>query len=875
MGISAPVYAQKINGNLEGTVQDEDGNPVSYATVTVSGPSIQGVRIGLSGSNGYFLIPNLPVGQYTINITHVSFQEITFEDISIRLGVLTTMPEVKLATKLHEAPEIIVMDERPMIDISTTTVGNNLNPKDFEVLPLERDYRKLPALLPQANVSFYGDDMNYGGSTGLENKHFIDGMNVTDPYYGSTGMRLPYNFIREVEVKVGSYEAEYSSSLGGILNVITNSGSNDMYGSVFGFFSNNRFAAEPLTGTYEISTGDYSQYDIGFGIGGPIVKDKLWYYAAYNPTIEREDVLIPGLDYYEDQNMTHIFAGKLNWNATDKVNVGFTILGDPSSRDAVGAIFGTAGFPPGFVNSDPWLAEVKTGGVAGSIYADYFHSDRLFFESMVSYGVRQEYYQPRPESTESSDLLIDLTQGGLWSGGYFTPTDDMSYRGNAYFKATTILGSHTLKAGLEYEQIRTDIDEIYSEIYKYAEDDYEWLYWEARGTVKNRTPAAFIQDSWRVMDRLRLNLGIRWDAQYMIDSNGNTAQRITDQYQPRAGFIFQPAADGRQKVFGSFARFYQNLSTALSVMKHMEGNLFGIVGYSSDPRVDRTIREDIVPGGIYSEVDGLEGQYYDEFTLGYEIQFRQTYKAGITGSYRILQQGIEDSYIESEDDFLYGNPGSGALAEFPKMNREYQSIAITFERNGGRHFNFISSYVLSQNEGNYPGLFNSDYGIPFPNVTAGYDLLENLVDSDGLLPNDRTHVFKFAGSYRWDFGLMLGSTFTWASGTPKSVFTASSWGPWYYNFLEPRGTDGRTPSIWDLNFRLAYDIPFHGNSGKRTRLLLDLFHIGNPRKATAYDQLAFYGMDGEGNPTDPNLYYGTPVSYQPPMSVRLGIEYVF
>jgi hypothetical protein len=870
LSVSVSASAQKINGDLEGTVLDEAGKPVAYATITVSGPNLPGIRVGLSGSNGYFLVPNLPVGRYQVSITHVSFQEKKFEGIPISLGNLTTISEISLSTKLHEAPEIIVAAERPMVDISTTTVGSNLKTEDFEVLPLERDYREISTLLPQANTSYYGDDINYGGATGLENKHYVDGMDITDPYRGRTGMRLPYNFVREVQIKVGSYEAEYNSSLGGILNVITNKGSNEFFGHAHGFFTSNNLSSKPLVGAYEPDMGDYSQYDIGFGLGGAIVRDKLWFYVAYNPTIENDEVLLGELGYYEDSNLSHIFAGKLNWNPSEKINAGFTIIGDPSYRDAVGVTYGNFGIPDGFENPDPWLAELRTGGIASSLFADYFHSDRFFVESNISYIVQQESYQPRAESTESPDLFLDQTAGGLWSGGYFTPVDNMHYRGHILLQATGIVGSHTLKAGARYEQIRSDIDQAVSIIDKYAEDEYGWFYFSANGTVKNRIPSLFVQDSWRVFDQLRLNLGFRWDGQYLVGSDGNTAQKITDQYQPRAGFIFLPGSGGSNKVFGSFARFYQNLSTSLSMFKHIENSAYIVGSYPNDPREDRTAYwEMVLLGEIQPEVEDLRGQYYDEFTLGYEMQFGKFFKAGFTGMYRTLGEAIEDSYIEEADDFLIGNPGRGDLSDYPRARREYRALIITFERNGGDHFNFVSSYVLSKNDGNYTGLFNSDYGYDIPNTNGSFDLLEMMEGGDGLLPNDRTHVLKFAGSYRWDFGFILGSTFSWSSGTPKSIFYPSSWGP-TYNFVVPRGTDGRTPSTWRINLRAAYDLPFGSDNSYRSRLLFDVFNIGSNGE-TSYDQLAYEDHEM----TEPNPNFGKATRYEPPLSMRFGLELVF
>jgi len=863
----APLYAQDITGKIQGHILDEEGNAVPFATVMITGPDLQGARTALSSSNGLFVIPHLPVGTYTVKISHVSFQVVTYEEVIVRLGKTTTMPEIRLTGAVHELPPVLVEEKRILVDMTTTTIGANLIPEEFDQLPIQRDYRELPALLPLANTSSYNDDVNYGGATGLENKYFIDGVDVTDPYRGTTGMRLPYNFVREVEVKAGSYEAEYRSSLGGILNVITHSGRNEVHGQVFGFYANNRFAGEQRTGAFEPSTGDFSQYDLGFSVGGPIAKDKLWFYAAYNPTVEQEDVEIPDQGFYNDKNVVHIFAGKLTWRAAQRVNVGFSVFGDPGNHDAVGVFFGNTGVPVGFENPDPYLARLETGGVAGSLYADWLVSDRLFFETIISLNTRKDVLQAQTERGKN-DLFFMDNETGIWSGGYPTPTDDFSMQGNAYLAGTLLLGNHAIKTGIEYREIRTDLDEEWRSLERTNDTLFTSIVFDLEGTVGNRIPSAFVQDSWQVFSRLRLNAGVRWDGQYLIDSNGDVAQKITDQYQPRVGFVLQPTASGKQKLFGSFARFYQDMSTSLSALKHVEGAVIEFVDYDHDPRLDPSGGAGFYDAAeIQSEVEGLKGQHYDEFTLGYEIQIGNTFKTGVTGVYRTLREGIEDAFVESVGDFLYGNPGRGLLSDYPEMRREYRGLVLSLERTGAQRLNFLASYVLSENEGNYPGLYNSDFDYSFPNVNGSYDFLGGTVDGDGLLPNDRTHVVKFYGSYRMRFGLTVGSSFFWGSGTPRSIFERSAGG--FRVFSQTRGTDGRTPSIWDLNFRFAYDLARWNETRWKPRLLLDIFHLGSERQPVNFDQTKTL------SPTDPSPTFGWATRYQPPTAMRLGLEVGF
>ena len=254
----------------------------------------------------------------------------------------------------REREQVVVSGRAPLIDPAATFLGANLVAQDFAALPIDRDYRSMTTLLPQANQSFLGDAVNFAGSTGLENRYFIDGIDVTDPNRNVTGTSLPYNFVQEVQVRTGGYEAEYRSSLGGVVNAVTHSGGNEVHGQVFGFFLSNSLTAEPRLGALEPNKGEFARFDVGFGLGGPILKDRLWYYAAYSPAFQREDVKIPGGGSFEDSTTTHSFAGKLTWQASQRHTLTLTALGDPTRRQGVGALSSFLYTQPvSFANPDP------------------------------------------------------------------------------------------------------------------------------------------------------------------------------------------------------------------------------------------------------------------------------------------------------------------------------------------------------------------------------------------------------------------------------------------------------------------------------------------------------------------------------------------
>jgi hypothetical protein len=270
-------------------------------------------------------------------------------------------------------------------------------------------------------------------------------------------------------------------------------------------------------------------------------------------------------------------------------------------------------------------------------------------------------------------------------------------------------------------------------------------------------------------------------------------------------------------------------------------------------------------------VEGLRGQYYDEFNLGYERAIGWNIKLGIQGVYRTLREAIDDVFLVEENSYQFGNPGSGILSAWPKPQRDYTALIISIERHRDEHFNFLASYVLARNYGNYAGVFDAFTHSQYPNNNIMFNDLENSrKNATGLVPNDRTHTFKFSGYYRLSFGLVTGITFIAQSGTPLSELAFSEHG---IKFLSQRGSAGRTPAIWDLSARVMYELPLLPTW--KTRLILDVFHIASKQEAVDINQFKFRDIDENGNPTNPNPDYGLAWRYQPPMWLRLGMEVSF
>jgi hypothetical protein len=872
--------AQNTTGDIRGRVLSPGALPLADVQVIATGPNLQGDRRVLSDARGGFRLLALPPGPFTVRLTRIGYRPLVIELVAVQLGHTTSLGEVTLSEQPTELPPVVVNAERAAIDPLTTSVGSEISTTVLEQLPVGRDYRSIITLLPQANESYLGDGVNIAGGTGLENAYFVDGANVTEPYRGDGGIDLPLDFIDHLELKTGGFEAEYGRALGGIANVVTRSGGDEHRVSGFGYFTGSGLASSPDRGLVDHGKGNYARYDVGLSLGGPIRRDRLWYFLAYDANVERQHVQIPGSQAALDHGITHRFAAKLNWRANPGTSLVLTAIGDPATRDIVGNPFFAPALPPGsLTNPDPFLGYWNEGGVSIALRTDHLVGQRLHLASSLSRTTSWQQNGGRTPRGQTEPLFTDDVTGS-WSGGYGNHWDRTSTRSAATLTGEWVLGEHSLKGGVQYEDNR-------------LREKWQWLAngpdsagWIERANptsyvaypldfqpmVHNRIVSLFLQGSYRATPWLRLSPGVRWDGQFFAGPGGRSGS-ITDQVQPRVGLVLYPGGSASQKITASYGRFYEQVPGLTASFWWGPLNQTVIL-YPQDPRVDQGGRFPL-QFYIYT-ANHLRGQHYDEFTLGYERTVGIGAIVRARGVYRILREILTtaDSFQVDENSpiTMAANPGTDPLAFLPRPHGYYVALELTAQRLEGSPLTYQLSYVLSRHYGNYVGLYDQDAGVGNPNSGSNFENPAELKDATGLLPNDRPHVFKAFGSYRFGRRLTLGSQVTVQSGTPLNHLGAAP-DPYSFDFvfLQPRGTAGRTPWLWDLNLHVGYELRASG-APHSPRIVVDIYHLFSGKRPVLIDQKAFLHQDSAGTQEAPNPLYGQVLLRQPPMTVRLGLQ---
>jgi outer membrane receptor protein involved in Fe transport len=371
--LSPGVFGQTATtGTIEGLVTDSAGAVVPGATVKVSSPNLIRAQTATSDSQGRYRLANLPPGKYAVTVEAVSgFAKFEQADVEVNLSKTSTL-DVRLRPQGASAT-VEVTAGATGVDLSNNTTGTNVTTEQFSNFPTQRTVQSLYTIAPTVTRSGLRDasgrdrDPSVGGASGPENNYILDGVTTSDPAFGGSGANLPFEFIQEVEVKTGAYGAEYGKTTGGIFNVITKSGGNEFHGDGFFYGNPQKFVRETKNFSFTgAAPNGFSELDAGFDLGGPIKKDKLWFFGAFNPQRRENHLLTQTLRQdVSNKVTTPFYAGKVTYGVSQKHILTVSTFGDFTNQEG----FLQTGLPAdrdtrnGF-GADPnsFLGKIETGG---------------------------------------------------------------------------------------------------------------------------------------------------------------------------------------------------------------------------------------------------------------------------------------------------------------------------------------------------------------------------------------------------------------------------------------------------------------------------------------------------------------------------------
>jgi outer membrane receptor protein involved in Fe transport len=588
---------------------------------------------------------------------------------------------------------------------------------------------------------------------------------------------------------------------------------------------------------------------------------------------------------------TNIYAAKLTWTPVSNHTLVATGFGDPTTQ--TGWL--------GVSNSDAGAA-VRENLIGSHNFALRYSgilTPKFLMEAMVGMHKQRNELSPGSDLGRTVPRQIDETNGQYEHGGFQRFQNDQARRDSFSLKFSNFVGSHELRYGLDVERNKYDGDlhELWYRFFGPAAfansyiqaRDYSVI---GKGTTTNG--AFFVQDQWKITSNLQLNLGLRYEEQWLDSANNvavgasndeaeacntdPTACRTIDQlklknnWSPRIGLVWDPMKNGKSKVYAFAGRFYEAIPLDLNI-RAINGERYIIQQFGNTRSLDSS--NWVNPSGSPLAVNGtwtlnrtsnltaltpldedLKAQYQNEFILGGEYQFTNVWSAGVRFVDRELKRVIEDFGIFTDPadptaltGYIIGNPGEGNFgAPFDKPQRYYRALEFTLQRAKSNNWQLYSSFVYAKAKGNYEGLYISGYDQLDPNITALYDIPSFLANASGTLRSDKPYQFKVHGAYTWPFGLTVSEGFFLSAGIP-----ISAQGPEIVNgygdgtiWLKARGSEGRTPAYWSLDLHADYELPFFKkDSGKSLSVIVDAFNVFNRHEVLEVDQdYTFEGQDG-------------------------------
>ncbi len=618
--LSIAIFAQSqaTTGIIQGTVYDQSGAVVPGATVTITNVGTGFGRVLMSNSDGVFTAPLLPLGMYKVTVSAQGFAEKVFENLQVTIGQTQTVRADLKPAGASASVDVSAESANP-VDIAQTELSTQINERAVENLPINRrDFSRFVQLTPGVSIvqGPDGDEITINGQKGIQNNFSIDGSDANNPFFGEQrgGQRPAFTVsleaIQEFQVVPVGASAEFGRSSGGFINAVTKSGTNEFAGSAFLFFRNDGLSAQnPDAVDAMVPTADSRNYQFGGNIGGPIKKDKAFFFFAY----ERNDGLSKKPNSI-DPILVNIFANQFNSpdeeriiERTDvadvllaKVDINInnnnllTVRHNYSRAEQVNGTFDvpTWGFSANGRETDKsnsfitQLVSTITPSLLNEFRFQYAKEERPrfydgpdlpdttigTFDGSISYRFGRPFFLPVPSDDTRFQFTDNFTvvQGNhLLKFGADINRVKVSQTFIGFARGRYIFGGPTIDLAIQgFQNYINGVDSSGLALYlQFAPIGNRTIEEAGTQSYANFEPGIYAQDTWNVRPNLTLNLGFRWEGQFQPDTitppqdtrygqflndprfpSDGSIPDFTDGYQPRLGLSWSPGKDGKTAI---------------------------------------------------------------------------------------------------------------------------------------------------------------------------------------------------------------------------------------------------------------------------------------------------------------------------------------
>jgi hypothetical protein len=884
-------------GEIQGKVVDETGEELPGVEITIRGPNLQGERAVLSTPNGDFYFPLLPIGKYTLTFRLEGFIPLVQENVIVRLGRVTRLSATMRLSEIQE--QVVVTADTPLIDKTSIDTSFYLSSEDLEKMP-SQNRTVVDAVKFAPGVS--GVRMNTRRGVAIEgqpsirgegeegNNWILDGLSVSGVRLRGSGMPLNYDSIDEIQVISDAFSPEYGTAPGGIINMVTKSGSNDFSGEFSLVFLDKYLQADRHDQLAVVSEADqFSNANWYLNLGGPVVKDKIWFFVSenlYTDTIEtREDTVdylnVPGGTLSTKRNN---FFAKLSY----ALNVNHNLSLTTSFNTSLGQD-GGVGIP-----------ELHEKNTFSDLLFRFNYRGILnattFIESGLGWVKRESLIEPLDGNLGPAQYYIE-DLGRNINNSYGNVIDDSSrmdfnVKFTKYFDTETF-GHHEIKLGFEYyafsSQFVVDFTGNDEDLFPGngfdAGTKYYWESWDEG----QRTPTFFYE--YGVFDmsnssdgigffiadkatfgRFTVMLGLRSQTQKTLDDNKEKlwSWSVADFLSPRLSLSVDITGDGVNVLKIGWGRFADTITTMpLGFFNTGAGLTFrtyrwqGVENPSErelhDPAYWEFENEQLL------QAFEISSQLKPNFLTRYLIEFDRRLGKDWAVMVRYVRTSANDLLevlalldLETLYKYLYDN--------YEDKRRNYQGFE--FEVNGkiGTRLFLNASYSHSsakgtnpgqteygswnQEEGstNYLGLFGNHLFVPdIPELKEIKDYVDRVLGGlggrgigdegwYGKLPYSIDHDLKINLVYLAPYDFSFSAAFEYISGYYWEKMGYVPYFGGYYSYPETRGTR-KTPAHTYLDLGVEKRFGLGGIKLPQRialTLRLDVFNLLNSQRPISY-----------------------------------------
>ncbi|HEY3929859.1 MAG TPA: TonB-dependent receptor [Candidatus Koribacter sp.] len=608
--LGTAVYAQRITASVRGKVADANGSVIPNAKVTAVQHETNFTKTVTSGGQGEYYLGGLPAGHYDVTAEAAGFEKLTWK-VDLTVGIEAGLDFAMKVGSVNT--QVDVSAEGQLLEPTKTDLGSTITTGQVDNLPtINRDFSSLALLVPGVTpgVGGNGPSLAVNGQRGYQNNVFIDGVSNQWQYYGRQASTLSQDWIQEFQVMTNSYSAEFGNASGGILNVITRSGTNDWHGRGYFFYRNKAFDADPFAGNLvngdpqfvpSSQIPDYTQWRWGVSAGGPIIKDKLFIFAGFEKLDLNSSAELAISPYWVSQGFKNVLPvattdrpylirGDYNINGANHLSVRYdrTIQKSVNEGGPFQVQDGRDTFGGPVWNLVANLTTTINNTNLNEFRAGYLSNEPPIVCNQSGTGGTAELAKGPPGTFANINYPTMTIGCPIFDG---TEGEQDLKLSDTY---SIVKGRHQFKFGADVRKnVLNDNITNFHEGY-WAMDlsgtdlafdinnpaSYPYVFEGNTGQNAFKLPiwnySLFAQDTWKITDGITLDLGIRYDVDrsatagnQFIDAK-NTA--VVDQYggnpplkktqvdynniSPRLGIVWAPTADRRTTLHAAFGFFY-------------------------------------------------------------------------------------------------------------------------------------------------------------------------------------------------------------------------------------------------------------------------------------------------------------------------------